>query len=335
MRKPSCAVVVHERGGVELDQLEVGERGARVLGEREAGADRSARVGRALPQGRGAAGGEDGARAALTIGVARRRRAWAPRAGPTQRPSSHQSALAVVPSSTSIRSSLGDERGQLARDAPAGRAAAGVDDAAHASGRPRGRARARRGGRRRSATPSALEVAHRGRRLVAQHPHRARGASAAAGGDRVVEVALGRVVVGERGGDPALGPVAGGLGERRARDEHHAGALARGDERGVEAGGAGADHRDVRARRRRCRLGVHAADYRTGIAPPLYFRHESSLEHDTGPAPRGPGPHPGDRARAGARATGSATSGARRPRSTLDVLDGRPPAGRTSTRCAR
>jgi acetoin utilization deacetylase AcuC-like enzyme len=29
--------------------------------------------------------------------------------------------------------------------------------------------------------------------------------------------------------------------------------------------------------------------YRTGIAPPLYFRHESSLEHETGPHPEGPG----------------------------------------------
>jgi acetoin utilization deacetylase AcuC-like enzyme len=30
-------------------------------------------------------------------------------------------------------------------------------------------------------------------------------------------------------------------------------------------------------------------DYRTGIAAPLYFRHESSLRHDTGPHPEGPG----------------------------------------------
>jgi acetoin utilization deacetylase AcuC-like enzyme len=29
--------------------------------------------------------------------------------------------------------------------------------------------------------------------------------------------------------------------------------------------------------------------YRTGIAAPLYFRHDSSLEHDTGPHPEGPG----------------------------------------------
>src|SRR5438093_9571212 len=30
-------------------------------------------------------------------------------------------------------------------------------------------------------------------------------------------------------------------------------------------------------------------DYRTLIARPLYFRHESSLRHDTGPHPEGPG----------------------------------------------
>jgi acetoin utilization deacetylase AcuC-like enzyme len=30
-------------------------------------------------------------------------------------------------------------------------------------------------------------------------------------------------------------------------------------------------------------------DYGIGIAAPLYFRHESSLEHDTGPHPEGPG----------------------------------------------
>jgi acetoin utilization deacetylase AcuC-like enzyme len=31
------------------------------------------------------------------------------------------------------------------------------------------------------------------------------------------------------------------------------------------------------------------SDYRIGIAAPLYFRHESSVEHDTGPHPEGPG----------------------------------------------
>jgi acetoin utilization deacetylase AcuC-like enzyme len=32
-----------------------------------------------------------------------------------------------------------------------------------------------------------------------------------------------------------------------------------------------------------------SGDYRTPIAAPLYFRHDSSLDHDTGPHPEGPG----------------------------------------------
>ena len=32
-----------------------------------------------------------------------------------------------------------------------------------------------------------------------------------------------------------------------------------------------------------------SADYRIRIGPPVYFRHDSSLEHDTGPHPEGPG----------------------------------------------
>src|SRR4051794_40627067 len=31
------------------------------------------------------------------------------------------------------------------------------------------------------------------------------------------------------------------------------------------------------------------ADYGTGMAPSLYFRHASSVEHDTGSHPEGPG----------------------------------------------
>ena len=46
-----------------------------------------------------------------------------------------------------------------------------------------------------------------------------------------------------------------------------------------------------RPRPRRASLSARLASavYRTGIAPPLYFRHDSSLEHDTGPHPEGPG----------------------------------------------
>ena len=90
-----------------------------------------------------------------------------------------------------------------------------------------------------------LEVAHRAGRLVDEHLGGAAAGEAAAGGLGVAQVLGGRVVGGERGGDPALRPVARGLGERRRGDERDARARAGGGERGVEAGAAGADHGDV------------------------------------------------------------------------------------------
>ncbi len=91
------------------------------------------------------------------------------------------------------------------------------------------------------------------------------------------DVELGRVVVGQRGGDTALGPVARGLRQRRAATERHAGALLGGDERGVEPGGAGADHCDVDPQGSACGR-VTARRYRTGardagpLQPPLVAR---------------------------------------------------------------
>ncbi len=90
-----------------------------------------------------------------------------------------------------------------------------------------------------------LQVADRGRRLLDQHPHRGGAAEAAAGGDRVGGVAPGRVARFERRRQPALGPEAGALGERRARDDADAAALLGGAQRGPEAGGAAADDGDV------------------------------------------------------------------------------------------
>ena len=71
---------------------------------------------------------------------------------------------------------------------------------------------------------------------------------AAAGLDRVVEVALRRVVGGGGGGEPALGPVGGGLGERRRRDEHGAGTGAGGGQRRVQPGRPGAHDDEVGVR---------------------------------------------------------------------------------------
>ena len=92
-----------------------------------------------------------------------------------------------------------------------------------------------------------LEVVDAGGRVLAQHPHRARTGQLAPRAERVLDVQLGRVVLGERGGDPALGPEAGGLRERRAAHERDPRSLARGHERGVEAGGAGAHDCDIGA----------------------------------------------------------------------------------------
>ena len=51
----------------------------------------------------------------------------------------------------------------------------------------------------------------------------------------------GAVIFREGGGEPALGPVARGLGQRRGGDQHHAGAFAGRAQRGIEPGRTGAD----------------------------------------------------------------------------------------------
>ena len=109
----------------------------------------------------------------------------------------------------------GDERGELAHDAAAGGAAAGVDDAAArvAALEPEREVAVAVGV---EAHAEPLEVARRlagasshedSRGRPPQRPRPARSVSA--------QVQLGRVVGGERRGDPALRPVAGGLGQRR------------------------------------------------------------------------------------------------------------------------
>ena len=84
------------------------------------------------------------------------------------------------------------------------------------------------------------------RRLVDEHPGRRFAHRPAAGDERVTQMALRGVAIGERGRQPALGPVARGAGERGGRDERDPGAEAGGAQRRVQAGGAGSDDRDVR-----------------------------------------------------------------------------------------
>ena len=188
----------------------------------------------------------------------------------------------------------GSQRGQLAGDPPAGGGPAGVHDPPLPSGRPPGRARAPRGGRRRSARP-ALQVADAVGRVPAQHVHGAGAGGAATGGDGVLGVALGAVVHRQRGGDAALGPVARRARQGRARDQRHR-----------------APSRPPPARRtvprrprppRSCRRtvvwgrrgAIGSRGYRRAIAAPLYLRHPACFDHDTGAAPRTPRSHPRDR----------------------------------------
>ena len=143
-----------------------------------------------------------------------------------------------------------------------------------------------------------LQVAHARGRLLAQHAHRARASRVAPGGERVRGVLLGRVVVRERGGDPALRPVARGLGERGAAHERDARALRGRHEGGVEAGGAGADDRDVGAGWSRPRARGYGTAYGSAHAAVLPPRLVARARHRLRP-PRARRPHPRDRGRAG------------------------------------
>ena len=205
IRKPSRAPPVTQRGGVELHELEVGQRGARGVAP-AAARRRPPRAGwwcaprarpcrrwRARPRARAPAAG-------------RRRRGRA--TSPTQRPScvSQRGGGARLEHLDALV--RGGQRGQLAGDAPAGGRAARVHDAPArvaalqaerevavavgveaarraAPGRARGRATPRTAPARRSARAASRPAA-----------------------SVSVGVQLGRVVVGQRGGDAALRPEA-------------------------------------------------------------------------------------------------------------------------------
>ncbi len=217
---------------MELQQLEIGERGAGSMGEDQPDALRAGRIGRARPH-RGAAAGRDhdGACAEHALVVADE-----PGAALVAAP---QRACARVLEHGDARL-LGDERGELAHDAPSGRAAAGVHDAPD-------RVPALEPERELpvgvgvEAHAERLQVAHARGRLAREHGGGRLAHERAPGADGVLQVQLDAVVVGERSGEAALRPVARGLRERRSGDEHDRSAVARGAERRVEACGAGAD----------------------------------------------------------------------------------------------
>ena len=207
----------------------------------------------------------------------------------------------------------GDQLREPRGDRAPGLAAAGVDDPARrvTALEPERELAVRLGV---EAHPASLQLLDRGRRLAGQHLDRARAAEAAAGGERVVGVALGRVVGGERRGEPALRPEARALGERLARDEHRAGAGLGRLERDVEAGGAAADDHD-----RRSRWLLRAAPVTGGLPVPAHrwrstSRIRSSHQHDTGAHPENAAPAGGDRGGARAARAGPGSSGSRRRR---------------------
>ena len=202
-----------------------------------ADAERAGRVGRALPQGGRAAGGEDDRRGRGWRGRPRRRRRRSARRGT-------HSVAARAPSMTVTPGRLDHDGGELAHDAPAGRAAAGVDDApARVAALEAEREVAVAVGVEVHA--EALEVAHGARRLAAQDGRGARAHQVAPGALGVLAVQVGRVVRRQRRRQAALGPVARGARERRGGDERDARAGAGRGQRGVEARGAGADDDQV------------------------------------------------------------------------------------------
>ena len=227
-------------GGVELDELEVGERRRRPRG-RAAGRSRTSRAGW------------------WCATTARRRRRWrgsTARAAsvrpssswtPATRPSSMRSARgARGPRARRCRGARRRRRESSRRIRRPGRAAARVHDAAArvpaleperevavAVGVEARRRAARGRGSARAPPRPGCARPRRGRARGRRRSCPAR-------------CELGRVVDGERGGEPALGPVGRGLGQRAGGDERRRAAPSRAArQRGEEPGGAGAHDDEV------------------------------------------------------------------------------------------
>ncbi len=148
-----AALDADDGGGVELDELEVGELRADGAGEQQAGAERARRIGRARPQGGGAAGGEDHRPPLQGAPVVGRHAGHAPVHG-EQRPD----AAVLEHLDARVLDDLGRE---LAQDPAAGGAPARVDDAADGVPALEAEREPAVVGRRRSATPSRSRSAKR------------------------------------------------------------------------------------------------------------------------------------------------------------------------------
>src|ERR1019366_5629806 len=188
-----------EDGGVELDELDVGDVGARLIGESDAVAGGPGRVGGVAPEGGCPAGREDHG------------------AGGHPRPlpgggiaELDPDATVTVPDQAGDYLTLEDRGGALVEalqqgglDGGAGGIAAGMEDPSPAVSRLAVEV---------DAVPVAVEcnaplgqLGHPSRSLLDHQAHRPLAAEAAASGHGVLEVQLRGIVGGPRGGDPALG----------------------------------------------------------------------------------------------------------------------------------
>ena len=298
-------------GRVELEELEVGEQRAGAMREQHARC-------RATPAGWSCA----------PTARRRRRRRSRPRASARRarrrsrsRRSARRrasSASARACSTTSISGSLRRQRRELAHDAAAGRAAAGVHDApARVAALEPERERAVALGVEVDA--ETLEVVHALRRLGAQHrrgraPHQPAAGAARCRRGGAPALSSG----GERRRETALRPVARGLGERRRRDQRDARPLAR--QRTAPCRAPRRPLRRPRARPRSLRpSGIRG--YRTAMADRSSSAIPRRCGHDTGRHPECAARIVAIERAPRARSAGTASSGATAPRVDRALLE--------------
>ena len=270
-----AAAARDDRRRVELHELDVRERRAGRVGQQQPGADRARRVGRARPHRRGPAGAEHGRRRLQQLAAVEQD---AGAASVVREQRLHAPALEHLDPFLGCR-----KGGELANDPPPGRGAAGVDDAAVAVAtlEPEREPAVAVGV---EGHPAARQVLNGPRRLLDEYARRRWPHGATARPQRVLEMQLDAVIGSHRGRQPALRPVARGLRQLGRGDERDVGAVAGGAERGVKAGGTGADYHQLP-------LAVagqsgHApVPYRDMPPRPVFLSHRSSLDHDTGDQP--------------------------------------------------
>ena len=210
------AVVVPQRGRVELDELEVGEGGAGGVREQETVADRAARVRRPRPERRVAAGGEDDG------GAAERSPSVVIRSPSTSRIRWCSRARAVRTSAMWRPVSAPPACTTRLREWP--------------PSRPRPSSK-RTPSRRSSAIRAGASAVRSSTALGRQRPRPAR--------ERVGGVKCGIVVRADRSGHASLGRVAVRARVRGLREHEHRGAGVGRGEGGRESGDPGSDDENV------------------------------------------------------------------------------------------